>query len=128
MGKLNRAAVLTEAMSVATLASAQTGTFKPTIVLVHGAVAESADCSGVLTRDSHPVAGNPPRSVGSCAAYRVSVVHCAEVCEADQGRQGNYPGSPHGITATHRDQINADLLASISNHDRASSAIPRRSQ
>ncbi len=22
-----------------------------------------------------------------------------------------YPGAPHGITATHQDQINADLLA-----------------
>ncbi|MER8844307.1 alpha/beta hydrolase [Mesorhizobium australicum] len=39
-----------------------------------------------------------------------------------------YPGAPHGITATHQDQINADLLAFISNHDRASSAIPWRSQ
>jgi hypothetical protein len=115
-------------MSVATLASAQTATFKPTIVLVHGALAESAGCSGVLTRDSPPVAANPPRSVGSYAAYRATVVHCAEVCEADQGRQGNYPGSPRGITATHQDQINADLLAFISNHDRASSAIPWRCQ
>jgi non-heme chloroperoxidase len=25
-----------------------------------------------------------------------------------------YPGAPHGITATHRDQVNADLLAFIS--------------
>ena len=24
-----------------------------------------------------------------------------------------YPGAPHGITATHQDQINADLLAFI---------------
>jgi non-heme chloroperoxidase len=39
-----------------------------------------------------------------------------------------YPGAPHGITATHQDQINADLLAFISNHDRASSAILWRSQ
>lgn len=39
-----------------------------------------------------------------------------------------YPGAPHGITATHQDQINADLLEFISNHDRASSAIPWRSQ
>lgn len=39
-----------------------------------------------------------------------------------------YPGAPHGITATHQDQVNADLLAFISNHDRASSAIPWRSQ
>jgi non-heme chloroperoxidase len=39
-----------------------------------------------------------------------------------------YPGAPHGITATHQDQINADLLAFISNHDRALSAIPWRSQ
>ncbi|MER8967234.1 alpha/beta hydrolase [Mesorhizobium sp. M0808] len=39
-----------------------------------------------------------------------------------------YPGAPHDITATHQDQINADLLAFISNHDRASSAIPWRSQ
>lgn len=39
-----------------------------------------------------------------------------------------YSGAPHGITATHQDQINADLLAFISNRDVASSAIPRRSQ
>ncbi|MER8764800.1 alpha/beta hydrolase [Mesorhizobium sp. M0166] len=39
-----------------------------------------------------------------------------------------YPGAPHGITATHQDQINADLLAFITNQDRASSAIPWRSQ
>ena len=24
-----------------------------------------------------------------------------------------YPGAPHGITATHQDQVNADLLAFI---------------
>lgn len=24
-----------------------------------------------------------------------------------------YPGAPHGLTATHRDQVNADLLAFI---------------
>jgi len=24
-----------------------------------------------------------------------------------------YPGAPHGITATHQDQLNADLLAFI---------------
>lgn len=39
-----------------------------------------------------------------------------------------YPGAPHGITATHQDQVNADLLAFISNRDITSSAIPRRSQ
>ena len=27
-----------------------------------------------------------------------------------------YPGAPHGITATHQDQINADLLAFIAGH------------
>lgn len=39
-----------------------------------------------------------------------------------------YPGAPHGITVTHQDQINADLLAVILKHDSASSAIPWRSQ
>ncbi len=24
-----------------------------------------------------------------------------------------YPGAPHGLTATHKDQVNADLLAFI---------------
>ncbi|PZV34555.1 hypothetical protein [Mesorhizobium kowhaii] len=128
MDKLIKAAALTGAMSPETLASAQTGNIKPTIVLVHGAFAESAGCNGVLTRDGYPVAANPLRSVGSYAVYGASVVHGAEVCEADQGRQGYYPGAPHGITAMHQDQINADLLAFISNHDRASSAIPWRSQ
>lgn len=35
-----------------------------------------------------------------------------------------YPGAPHGITATHQDQVNADLLAFISNRDRASGSGP----
>lgn len=28
-------------------------------------------------------------------------------------REIYYPGAPHGLTATHRDQVNADLLAFI---------------
>jgi hypothetical protein len=128
MGKLIRAAARTGAMSVATLTWAQACNIRPTVVLVHGAFAESAGCNRVLTRDDYPVAVNPLRSVGSYAACGASVVHGAEVCEADQGRQGYNPGAPHGITATHQDQINADLLAFISNHDRASSAILWRSQ
>ncbi|WP_254016395.1 MULTISPECIES: hypothetical protein [Mesorhizobium] len=45
-------------------------------------------------------------------------------------RKQNFPasGTPHGIAATHQDQVNADLLAFISNHDHASSAIPWMSQ
>ena len=32
--------------------------------------------------------------------------------QADQGRQEiYYPGAPHGLTDTHADQFNADLLA-----------------
>jgi hypothetical protein len=45
-------------------------------------------------------------------------------------RKQNFPGSgtPHGIAAMRQDQVIADLLAFISNHDHASSAIPWMSQ
>jgi hypothetical protein len=41
-------------------------------------------------------------------------------------RKQNFPasGTPHGIAATHQDQVNAYLLAFFPNHDHASSAIP----
>jgi pimeloyl-ACP methyl ester carboxylesterase len=31
-------------------------------------------------------------------------------------RQIFYPGAPHGLTATHQDQINADLLSFLNSH------------
>ena len=33
-----------------------------------------------------------------------------------------YPGAPHGLTATHQDQINADLLAFIAGKERRKAA------
>jgi non-heme chloroperoxidase len=30
---------------------------------------------------------------------------------AKDGTEIYYPGAPHGLTATHQDQVNADLLA-----------------
>ncbi|WP_146606207.1 hypothetical protein [Mesorhizobium kowhaii] len=41
-------------------------------------------------------------------------------------RKQNFPasGRRHGIAAAHQYRVNADLLAFISNHDHASSAIP----
>lgn len=33
-----------------------------------------------------------------------------------------YPGAPHGLTATHQDQLNADLLAFLSENQRAGTA------
>ena len=36
-----------------------------------------------------------------------------------------YPGAPHGITATHQDQINAELLAFLQGSTKASSSGER---
>jgi non-heme chloroperoxidase len=33
-----------------------------------------------------------------------------------------YPGAPHGLTATHQDRVNSDLLAFLKKHQRASEA------
>jgi hypothetical protein len=30
---------------------------------------------------------------------------------SDAGSAGHYPAAPHGITATHQGQVNADMLA-----------------
>src|SRR5438552_12482265 len=79
MGKLIRPVALTGAMSPAALASAQTGNVNPTIVLVHGAFAESASWNGMVAElacDGYPVvaAASPVRSVSSDAVYVASVV------------------------------------------------------
>jgi pimeloyl-ACP methyl ester carboxylesterase len=75
---LANAAVLAGTLAVATPAVTQPAT-KPTIVLVHGAFAESSSWNGViadLTRDGYPVVAvaNPLRSVAGDAAYVASVV------------------------------------------------------
>jgi non-heme chloroperoxidase len=33
-----------------------------------------------------------------------------------------YPGAPHGLTSTHQDQVNADLLAFLENAQKRSTA------
>lgn len=96
MGKPIRAGALTEAMSVATFAWAQTGDIRPTVALVHGTAWDGQML--LLAQNGFWVVAHARRGHGR---------------------------SSH---ATHQDQINADLLAFISNHDRASSAIPRRCQ
>jgi pimeloyl-ACP methyl ester carboxylesterase len=82
MPKLTKTPVLigalVGAMTLAAGTAAHAGD-KPTIVLVHGAFAESASWNGVvtqLTRDGYPVvsAANPLRSVSGDAALVASVV------------------------------------------------------
>jgi pimeloyl-ACP methyl ester carboxylesterase len=79
MGNLIETAVLGGAMSLALATASQAGSAKPTIVLVHGAFAESASWNGVISeliRDGYPVvaADNPLRSVAGDAAHVASVV------------------------------------------------------
>jgi non-heme chloroperoxidase len=33
----------------------------------------------------------------------------------ENAKDAYYSGAPHGLTATHQDQLNADLLSSLSN-------------
>ena len=35
-----------------------------------------------------------------------------------------YPGAPHGLTATHQDQVNADLLEFLERADKAAGVSP----
>jgi pimeloyl-ACP methyl ester carboxylesterase len=79
MPNLFRAAALAGAMSLTLSAAAHAADAKPTIVLVHGAFAESASWNGVaadLIKDGYVVvaAANPLRSVAGDAAYVAAVV------------------------------------------------------
>jgi pimeloyl-ACP methyl ester carboxylesterase len=72
-------AALAGAMSLATVAAGHAADAKPTVVLVHGAFAESSSWNGViadLTRDGYPVvaAANPLRGVSGDAAYVAALV------------------------------------------------------
>ena len=39
-----------------------------------------------------------------------------------------YPGAPHGLTATHQDQVNADLLAFIAEKKKSARRLRRRAR
>lgn len=75
-----KAAILAAgSLFVMATAPAQAQTAKPTIVLVHGAFADSSSWNGVvadLTRDGYPVvaAANPLRGAASDAGYVASIV------------------------------------------------------
>ncbi|WP_435053059.1 MULTISPECIES: alpha/beta fold hydrolase [Mesorhizobium] len=74
-----KTAAIVGAFNLAAATAALGSDVKPTIVLVHGAFAESASWNGVvadLTRDGFSViaAANPLRSVGGDAAHVASVV------------------------------------------------------
>jgi len=73
-------ALLTAATSAATTRGAGTPKPKPTVVLVHGAFADSSSWNGVVTRlrhDGYPViaAANPLRGLASDAAYVRAVLN-----------------------------------------------------
>lgn len=79
MRMLIKTAAIVGAFNLAAATAALASDPKPTIVLVHGAFAESASWNGVvadLTRDGFPViaAANPLRSVGGDAAHVAGVV------------------------------------------------------
>ena len=67
-------------VAAASSAAAHDGKPKPTVVLVHGAFADSSSWNGVVARlqhDGYPViaAANPLRGLASDAAYVSAVVH-----------------------------------------------------
>jgi pimeloyl-ACP methyl ester carboxylesterase len=76
-------AALISALGVCAATSAQATDPKPTIVLVHGAFADSSSWNGViadLTRDGYPVVAvaNPLRSLAGDAAYVATVVRAVK--------------------------------------------------
>ena len=79
MPNLIKTAALACAMTLSAAGASLAADVKPTIVLVHGAFAESSSWNGVVTdliRDGYPVvaAANPLRSVAGDAAFVAAVV------------------------------------------------------
>ncbi|MET0271616.1 MAG: alpha/beta hydrolase [Phenylobacterium sp.] len=79
MPNLIKIAALAGAMSLAAATAGLAADAKPTVVLVHGAFAESSSWNGVvaeLTRDGYPViaAANPLRSLAGDAAFVAAVL------------------------------------------------------
>jgi pimeloyl-ACP methyl ester carboxylesterase len=79
MPNLLMSAALASALGLSAAVSAHAADAKPTIVLVHGAFAESSSWNGViddLLKDGYPViaAANPLRSVAGDAAYVTAIL------------------------------------------------------
>ena len=83
-----------------------------------------------MSKDGLFSVGGPRRDVLFLDGLSVAVAAGRHLAASATSRKQNFPaaGTPDGIAATHRDQMNADLLAFISDHDDASSAIPWMSQ
>ena len=115
MDKIIKAAALVGAMALAAPAAGQTENVKPTIVLVHGAFAESASWNGVvanLTRDGYPViaAANPLRSLAGDAAQVASVVRSVKGPVVLVGH--SYAGAVISVAADQQPNVKALVYVS----------------
>jgi hypothetical protein len=83
-----------------------------------------------MSKDGLFSVGGPRRDVSFLAGVSVAIAAGLHLAASATSRKQNLPasGTSNGTAAAHRDQMNADLLAFISDHDDASSAIPWRSQ
>jgi pimeloyl-ACP methyl ester carboxylesterase len=53
-----------------------------------------------------------PSWVARLPSLSLQFRHSAQLARLIRGaKEIYYPGAPHGLTATHQDQVNADLLA-----------------
>jgi pimeloyl-ACP methyl ester carboxylesterase len=102
VGALALSVSITTGAAAAANTSSQTG---PTIVLVHGAWADSSSWTGVvkrLQRDGFTVLApaNPLRSLQSDSAYISSFLNNSELLPALSTFLGPYRGAPAAVLAT----------------------------